>query len=47
MKGSINTEIIERAGGRNVADDGGVTCGLAIWRCGIIPACQAGSGIWC
>lgn len=28
MKGSINTEIIERAGGRNVADDGGVTKGL-------------------
>lgn len=28
MKGSINTEIIERAGGRNVADDGGVTRGL-------------------
>ncbi len=29
MKGSINTEIIERAGGRNVADDGGATRGLA------------------
>lgn len=28
MKGSINTEIIERAGGRNVADDGGTTRGL-------------------
>ena len=28
MKGSINTEIIERAGGRNVADDGGATRGL-------------------
>lgn len=28
MKGSINTEIIERAGGRNVADDGGQTRGL-------------------
>ncbi|MBK0328499.1 iron ABC transporter substrate-binding protein [Rhodobacteraceae bacterium F11138] len=28
MKGSINTEIIERAGGRNVADDGGATKGL-------------------
>ena len=28
MKGSINTEIIERAGGRNVADDGGATSGL-------------------
>lgn len=28
MKGSINTEIIERAGGRNVADDGGLTRGL-------------------
>lgn len=28
MKGSINTEIIERAGGRNVADDGGRTKGL-------------------
>ncbi|MGK8234415.1 iron ABC transporter substrate-binding protein [Roseovarius sp. MS2] len=28
MKGSINTEIIERAGGRNVADDGGATGGL-------------------
>ncbi len=28
MKGSINTEIIERAGGRNVADDGGRTRGL-------------------
>jgi iron complex transport system substrate-binding protein len=28
MKGSINTEIIERAGGRNVADDGGATQGL-------------------
>ena len=28
MKGSINTEIIERAGGRNVADDGGLTQGL-------------------
>lgn len=28
MKGSINTEIIERAGGRNVADDGGMTRGL-------------------
>lgn len=27
-KGSINTEIIERAGGRNVADDGGATRGL-------------------
>lgn len=25
MKGSINSEIIERAGGRNVADDGGAT----------------------
>lgn len=28
MKGSINTEIIERAGGANVADDGGRTQGL-------------------
>ena len=28
MKGSINTEIIERASGRNVADDGGMTRGL-------------------
>lgn len=28
MKGSINTEIIERVGGRNVADDGGATRGL-------------------
>ena len=28
MKGSINTEIIERAGGRNVADDGGASRGL-------------------
>ncbi|ETA51889.2 ABC transporter substrate-binding protein [Rhodobacteraceae bacterium PD-2] len=28
MKGSINTEIIERAGGRNVADDGGASKGL-------------------
>ena len=28
MAGSINTEIIERAGGRNVADDGGRTRGL-------------------
>lgn len=28
MKGSINSEIIERAGGRNVADDGGATRGL-------------------
>lgn len=28
MKGSINTEIIERAGGRNVAEDGGATKGL-------------------
>lgn len=28
MKGSINTEIIDRAGGRNVADDGGATSGL-------------------
>lgn len=28
MKGSINTEIIERAGGINVADDGGRTKGL-------------------
>ena len=28
MMGSINTEIIERAGGRNVADDGGATRGL-------------------
>ena len=28
MKGSINTEIIERTGGRNVADDGGATRGL-------------------
>lgn len=28
MKGSINTEIIERAGGVNVADDGGRTQGL-------------------
>ncbi|MEJ2603758.1 MAG: ABC transporter substrate-binding protein [Gammaproteobacteria bacterium] len=28
MQGSINTEIIERAGGRNVADDGGATRGL-------------------
>ena len=28
LKGSINTEIIERAGGRNVADDGGATRGL-------------------
>jgi iron complex transport system substrate-binding protein len=28
MKGSINTEIIERAGGMNVADDGGRTRGL-------------------
>ncbi len=28
MKGSINTEIIERAGGMNVADDGGATRGL-------------------
>ena len=28
MKGSINTEIIERAGGRNVADDGVATRGL-------------------
>jgi len=28
MKGSINTEIIERAGGGNVADDGGATRGL-------------------
>ena len=28
MKGSINTEIIERAGGLNVADDGGRTQGL-------------------
>jgi len=28
IKGSINTEIIERAGGRNVADDGGATRGL-------------------
>lgn len=28
MKGSINTEIIERAGGINVADDGGATRGL-------------------
>lgn len=28
MKGSINTEIIERAGGQNVADDGGATRGL-------------------
>lgn len=28
MKGSINTEIIERAGGVNVADDGGRTRGL-------------------
>jgi iron complex transport system substrate-binding protein len=28
MKGSINTEIIERAGGRNVADNGGATRGL-------------------
>jgi len=28
MKGSINTEIIERAGGINVADDGGRTRGL-------------------
>lgn len=28
MKGSINTEIIERAGGRNVADDGGAARGL-------------------
>lgn len=28
MKGSINTEIIERAGGVNVADDGGRTSGL-------------------
>ncbi|SFA73111.1 iron complex transport system substrate-binding protein [Poseidonocella pacifica] len=28
MKGSINTEIIERAGGVNVADDGGATRGL-------------------
>ncbi|WP_289069512.1 iron ABC transporter substrate-binding protein [uncultured Aliiroseovarius sp.] len=28
MQGSINTEIIERAGGRNVADDGGTTRGL-------------------
>jgi iron complex transport system substrate-binding protein len=28
MKGSINTEIIERAGGMNVADDGGTSRGL-------------------
>lgn len=28
MKGSINTEIIERAGGVNIADDGGQTRGL-------------------
>ncbi|MBY5987028.1 iron ABC transporter substrate-binding protein [Roseovarius atlanticus] len=28
MKGSINTEIIQRAGGLNVADDGGATRGL-------------------
>lgn len=28
VTGSINTEIIERAGGRNVADDGGATRGL-------------------
>jgi iron complex transport system substrate-binding protein len=28
MKGSINTEIIARAGARNVADDGGATRGL-------------------
>ncbi|MFA8387926.1 MAG: iron ABC transporter substrate-binding protein [Pelagibaca sp.] len=28
MTGSINTEIIERAGGRNVADDGGASRGL-------------------
>ncbi|KRS11370.1 ABC transporter substrate-binding protein [Roseovarius atlanticus] len=28
MKGSINSEIIERAGGRNVADDRGATRGL-------------------
>ena len=27
MKGSINTEIIERAGGRNVADDDGIRAG--------------------
>ncbi|WP_299654510.1 iron ABC transporter substrate-binding protein [uncultured Jannaschia sp.] len=28
MKGSINTEIIERVGGRNVVDDGGTSRGL-------------------